>query len=138
MSHKGRILIVDDDVIMAGVLARLLQKDHDVVLAPSGIEALQLFELGFRFDAILSDLGMPGMDGAILYHNVVRIVPEQAPNMIFVTGRAPELVPRTLRHNPLVEKPVSYRHIRELVNDVVAKAKDRHLPVLQRSAASQR
>jgi DNA-binding NtrC family response regulator len=59
----GRILVVDDEENMRGVLRILLEKDgHEVATAGSGEEALELFEARV-FDLVLQDIKMPGMDG---------------------------------------------------------------------------
>jgi PAS domain S-box-containing protein len=58
-----RVLVVDDNVDAANSLAALLSHDgHDVRVAHGGEEALRLaFE--FEPEAVLLDIGMPGMNG---------------------------------------------------------------------------
>ena len=51
---------------------------HDVALASSGVEAADLLERE-RFDIILTDMKMPGMDGADLYRSVRRARPCPGP-----------------------------------------------------------
>ncbi|HZF51325.1 MAG TPA: response regulator [Polyangiaceae bacterium] len=62
--HRGKkILVVDDSPTYLEALGELLREDgHDVVLARSGDEALNLLSIEL-VDAILLDLLMPGMDG---------------------------------------------------------------------------
>jgi PAS domain S-box-containing protein len=59
-----RILLVDDNVAAAKMLARLLERlgEHEVVTAHDGRAALQAAER-HRPDIILLDIGLPGMDG---------------------------------------------------------------------------
>ncbi|HEY1015140.1 MAG TPA: GAF domain-containing protein, partial [Herpetosiphonaceae bacterium] len=58
-----RILVVDDEPAIRKVVARVLERDgHLVTLAESAEAALPLLE-GTRYDIIISDLGMPGMNG---------------------------------------------------------------------------
>jgi CheY-like chemotaxis protein/anti-sigma regulatory factor (Ser/Thr protein kinase) len=61
---KGvNVLLVDDEPDAREVVARLLQASGaSVVSAGSGAEALALSELD-RPDILISDIGMPGMDG---------------------------------------------------------------------------
>lgn len=61
---RGRSVLVVDDVAMnRRLLATLLAQDgHEAVTAASGPEALALLERR-RFDLVLMDLHMPGMDG---------------------------------------------------------------------------
>jgi CheY-like chemotaxis protein len=58
-----RVLVVDDNDDAARVLALLLRKGgHDVQTARNGAEALRL-AAEFHPDCIVSDIGMPGVDG---------------------------------------------------------------------------
>ncbi len=62
-STKRRILVVDDNVDSARSMALLLQAfGHDATTANDGQEALDAAE-GDPPDAIVLDLGMPGLDG---------------------------------------------------------------------------
>jgi two-component system cell cycle sensor histidine kinase/response regulator CckA len=62
---NGTILVVDDEPVLRRVCARLLQKlGYQVLEAPGGEEALQLFkEKGPEIDLVLLDLIMPGLSG---------------------------------------------------------------------------
>src|SRR5690606_7524645 len=58
-----RILVADDVPQNLELLALTLQKDaHEVIMAKDGREALQRFTEG-RFDVVLMDVHMPGLDG---------------------------------------------------------------------------
>ncbi|MEA5597673.1 response regulator [Rivularia sp. UHCC 0363] len=58
-----RILVVDDDVDACDFLAFLLRESGaNVTVTASALEALQTLEQS-RFDVLLSDIGMPEMDG---------------------------------------------------------------------------
>ena len=69
----ARVLVVDDSPVNRAVLRAMLAKNGstDVVLAANGREALTLLETGPAFDAVLSDLWMPELDGRGLV-NVIR------------------------------------------------------------------
>ncbi len=57
------ILVIDDDLSIAGLLERMLAKaGHSVFTALSGEEGLAVFNKE-RVDLVLCDLGMPGMNG---------------------------------------------------------------------------
>jgi DNA-binding response OmpR family regulator len=63
MSSRARVLIVEDDTEIAGVLRRSLRMEgYDVKLAGDGVEALQESEV-FEPDAVVLDLGLPRLDG---------------------------------------------------------------------------
>ena len=60
---KMRLLLVDDHADTRGVLSRLLAKSgHDVVTADSAQKALEILD-GRRFDALISDIGLPETSG---------------------------------------------------------------------------
>jgi len=83
----ARVLVVDDEVMVANALARCL-RDYDVVVMVSAREALERVVNGERFDIILCDLMMPEMTGSVLYDEINRLAPDQAERMVFVTGGA--------------------------------------------------
>jgi signal transduction histidine kinase len=63
-----QVMVVDDDPTSREVLANFLQADgHKVTVARSGGEAVLQF-LQHRFDLVLTDHGMPGMNGTQLAH----------------------------------------------------------------------
>jgi two-component system response regulator MprA len=63
MSGRPRVLVVEDDADIAGVLRRSLDKDgYDVRVAGDGEAALD--QAGdFEPDAVVLDLGLPSIDG---------------------------------------------------------------------------
>jgi EAL domain-containing protein (putative c-di-GMP-specific phosphodiesterase class I)/CheY-like chemotaxis protein len=66
----GKVLLVDDDPTLLRSLAQALRvKGYDVVAARDGDAAVRLVH-GGEFDAILSDIAMPGMDGIQLLQEV--------------------------------------------------------------------
>jgi CheY-like chemotaxis protein len=58
---------------------------YEVATAESGAVALELLDTA-RFDAIVSDLRMPDVDGAALWRAVRERHPALARRMLFVTG----------------------------------------------------
>lgn len=59
---RGRILIVDDKENMRRLLGDILGPHHDVTLAGDGSLARSELE-GQRFEVVLTDVRMPGLDG---------------------------------------------------------------------------
>jgi HD-like signal output (HDOD) protein len=73
-----KVLFVDDDPSVLGGLRRMLRahRDHfDTFGASSGYEALAMMEAE-AFDVIVTDMRMPGMDGAELLEIVRRRYPD--------------------------------------------------------------
>ncbi|MBA3458650.1 MAG: response regulator [Deltaproteobacteria bacterium] len=84
-----RLLIVEDEVVFANALRRLLQRDkHAITIVHEGKEALARAEAGERFDVIVCDLMMPAMSGMELHAKLSVVAPDQAARVIFLTGGA--------------------------------------------------
>jgi HD-like signal output (HDOD) protein/CheY-like chemotaxis protein len=69
---KQRILFVDDEPAILSALQNLLYRDRrrwELVFAGGGEQALAELAKG-RFDVVVSDMRMPGMDGATLLHRI--------------------------------------------------------------------
>lgn len=65
-----RILIAEDDADIAGNLYDYLAaRGYEVDAAPNGLAALHLLTTE-RFDAVVLDLGLPGMDGLTLARRI--------------------------------------------------------------------
>jgi CheY-like chemotaxis protein len=83
---KRRLLVVDDDVLVARTLARQLS-GHYVEVVSSGQAALErLTASGQGFDLVLCDLMMPDMTGMDVYEAVEATLPALAERFVFVSG----------------------------------------------------
>lgn len=86
--NAKRILVVDDEVPLAGLIAEILSAEgHRVDIAPNGLAALARVEHN-EYDLILSDLRMPELDGPGLYRELERRRPDLLARIAFVTGSA--------------------------------------------------
>jgi PAS domain S-box-containing protein len=83
-----RVLIVDDEALVAGVLARTLGGAHDVQVATDGHMALDSILSGAEFDLIFCDLLMPRMTGMDLYDALHATRPGVEERIVFMTGGA--------------------------------------------------
>jgi signal transduction histidine kinase/ActR/RegA family two-component response regulator len=84
-----RILLVDDDPILLKSLRDILQQDgHVVVVADGGQRGIEAFraaqERGERFAVVITDLGMPHVDGRSVAVAVKSAAPDVA--VILLTG----------------------------------------------------
>ena len=86
--RKGRILVVDDEPMLCSAVERILSVEHDVTVVQSARRALEILKDDAQFDVILSDLMMPQMTGIELHAALLKISPELAAKMIFMTGGA--------------------------------------------------
>ena len=86
--RRARVLVVDDEPLMARGLARILGREHDVSTLTSAREALKCLMETDSFDAVLCDLMMPEMTGVDLHRELERRKPEIARRVLFFTGGA--------------------------------------------------
>jgi len=122
--RRGRLLIIDDEVVFSGSLRRLFSNEHDVTVLNRARDALGRLRDGERFDAILCDLLMPEVTGIELHAELRRIAPDQADCMIFLTGGAfSESSQRFLDGiaNRWFEKPCNLDLLRAAVRQVVVR-----------------
>jgi signal transduction histidine kinase len=119
-SRRGRVLIVDDELTFAKAVARHLRLEHEVELTGSAGDALRRVREGERFDVIVCDLMMPQMTGMELHAELVRLAPELAGRMVFVTGGAFTPGARAFLDNvpnQRLEKPFDAQQLRAVLND---------------------
>ncbi len=110
-----RILVAEDEELIASVLGTLLKRErHDVTLAPNGREAWELFERNpAAFDALLFDLNMPEMTGLELTRRV-RASGYRGP-LLIMSGRITEETRReltALQVDAIVNKPFTLDALR--------------------------
>jgi len=120
--RRGRILVVDDEPAIGESVRRLLRSEHEVVGRTKADDARDLVARGDRFDAILCDLMMPGMTGMDLHAALLRLAPDQAERMVFITGgafttTASEFLERV--PNLRLEKPYDSANLRAIVRGMV-------------------
>jgi two-component system, cell cycle sensor histidine kinase and response regulator CckA len=86
--RRARVLVIDDEPLVGKLVARLLEKAHDVTVTESGRQALGLIESGTEFDVVFCDLMMPEMTGMAVYEAVLARAPKLAARFVFMTGGA--------------------------------------------------
>jgi two-component system cell cycle response regulator CpdR len=110
------ILLAEDDESLRRFLAAALERaGHSVQAFGDGSEAYECLK-GVRFDLLLSDIVMPGLDGIELAKRAAERDP--ALKIMFITGfAAVALHPasETPKHAKVLSKPF---HLREIVQEV--------------------
>jgi CheY-like chemotaxis protein len=121
-TRKGRILLVDNDPQVMTILSEMLaDAGHHVAPAPSGEDAVQTFPSG-RFDLVITNLGMPGMNGWEVADRL-RARDPRLP-IIFITGwgmqEGDQARCRGLGVSALLFKPVRPAELHAAVEEVLA------------------
>jgi two-component system cell cycle response regulator CpdR len=110
------ILLAEDDDSMRRFLAQALERaGHDVTAFGDGAEAYECLR-GVRFDLLLSDIVMPGLDGIELAKRAADLDPTL--KIMFITGfAAVALHPASdaPKHAKVLSKPF---HLRDIVQEV--------------------
>jgi CheY-like chemotaxis protein len=118
-----RLLIIDDDLLLLKTLRETLEMDaHQVTTAsdgPSGIETFRNALPGKHFDAVITDLGMPRMDGRA----VAKAIKTSSPNtpVILLTGwgQRPDAGSDALPHvDRVIGKPPKLRELRSALAQI--------------------
>jgi CheY-like chemotaxis protein len=137
----ARILVVDDDSVIRGLLIEVLEdeSDHEVIVASNGQEALDQLDQ-HPVDAIVCDINMPVMDGFELVRNV-RARPElhDLPVLLMSAAARLERVDPDLEVDLMLEKPFELTSLLACVGYILdgVRAGKRTVRVTRRRAASQ-
>jgi CheY-like chemotaxis protein len=82
--ERPRVLCVDDESRVVEGLVLHLRKDYEVHTASSGDEGLKVLKKSGGASVVISDMRMPGMDGATFLHHVLTFYPDTT--RILLTG----------------------------------------------------
>ena len=89
MSTRVNILVVDDEEVILQGIKKLLKPDEDYIyqldLVKSAVDGLQHIRQN-RYDVIVTDLMMPGMDGLQFLQRVKAVDPNA--RIVMITGYA--------------------------------------------------
>jgi two-component system, cell cycle response regulator CpdR len=113
MAH---ILLAEDDESLRKFLAQALVKaGHDVTDFGDGADAFECLK-GFRFDLLVTDIVMPGMDGIELAKRAAEM--DRTLKIMFITGFAAVALHPSAnapKQAKVLSKPF---HLREIVAEV--------------------
>ena len=118
-SHMATLLIVDDDAAIRGILYDLFSDRFECHTASMAEEAFQYLEVE-HYDAIISDIAMPGITGVELLKRI-QLRDENTP-VILISGKGSEQDSKSLLDLgafAYVTKPFSLDEIEQVVAQAV-------------------
>ena len=129
---RAKVLLVDDENDFTTTLSERLElRDMEVFTAANGPDALKLVD-DHRFDAVILDLKMPGMDGI---ETLKRLLSEDADQQVIIlTGHA--TVPKSIEAiktgaTEFLEKPVDI----QVLSDMIGEAATQRMVLLEKRSA---
>ncbi|HEX3036298.1 MAG TPA: response regulator [Thermodesulfobacteriota bacterium] len=115
--YKKRVLIVEDDELIAGIEKNILEEEgFEVEVARDGVEGLEKIKQD-GYDVIISDCNMPRMKGSDLYLEVKKLNPDLAKRFIFASAIFSNFIKST--GNRFLQKPFTPEELIEIVKDLI-------------------
>lgn len=115
---RMKVLVVDDERDVADLLVEMLaDRGHDAQAVYAPVDAVRLAQ-GEHFDAVISDMKMPGMTGDAMMRLLVETRPSLSGRFGFVTGDSlSERVREFLEDgvHPFIEKPIVADELDDLI-----------------------
>ncbi len=121
---KKKILIVEDSKPLVDFLSKLLEKEGSIDTANDGLEGL--VKLGTTYyDAIISDVTMPNLDGISFYKEAHKNDPNIRERFIYFTATNDKTHLAFFKENDLVylTKPLGVHEIKKAVHDTMNSTK---------------
>lgn len=132
-ARPARILLVDDDPLTATTFRRVLEtRGFSIEVAANGLDALALF-VEKRYDAVLSDVSMPELDGIELLRELRAREPD-VPVVMMSGDPSTGMAARALQYGALecLVKPIEFD---ELVRAVTRATRLHRMTLAERRAA---
>jgi signal transduction histidine kinase/ActR/RegA family two-component response regulator len=119
---RGRVLVMEDEPTVARLIADVLQDEGLIVeVLLDGREGLRR-AAEHRFDLVVCDMRMPGMDGQEFYRGLVKSGNALQHSFLFVTGDVIAPATQTFlerNHLPHLAKPFRVEELTERVREVL-------------------
>lgn len=126
------LLVEDEDAVRKLARIALEGSGYSVTDAPDGETALRLVAQDRRFDALVTDMTMPGIDGRELAGRARAIRPELG--VVFVSGYVPDLAPLAdIRGAVFLPKPFTPSDLSRAVGRVIPRSPVPAEPALARA-----
>ena len=125
MGERPWVLVVDDEIIIAQLIADVLEGNgYQIDTAPHGVAALERLEQR-TYDVILSDLRMPELDGLGLFREIEQRYPDLLHRFVFITGTSEHADYQGFIDDvkvPVLTKPFDMSELQRVARDILAGA----------------
>jgi len=120
---RGGILVVDDDAdFRALVVSALAQAGFEPLEAATGTDGLRILQSPQRIDLLVTDIGLPGLNG----RQLADAARERRPDLkiLFMTGYAETAVGRSFlgRGMEIIAKPFDMATLTKRVREIIERA----------------
>ncbi len=117
------VLVVEDNIEVGRFATQILEDlGHKTVWATNAEEALvEIERIPFRFDAVFSDVVMPGMGGIAMARELKRRLPDLP--VVLTSGYSHVLAQEGVHGFDLIQKPYSVDQLSQTLRNVVGKGR---------------
>jgi CheY-like chemotaxis protein len=119
---RSRIVIIDDEALLAETLGCWLENDHDVTVFSDPVSALAALKAMDRCDVIFCDLMMPKLNGMEIYDHLLKDGRGWERRIVFMTGGA--FIPSAVTFleavpNHQLEKPFTMKAVNSVIQAIL-------------------
>jgi two-component system, OmpR family, response regulator RpaB len=123
VSHKRKILIVDDEAMIRRILStRLTMVGYDVAVAANGVEALEVFHKE-KPDLIVLDVMMPQMNGLEVCQELRKTTEIPIIMLTALSDVADRITGLQMGADDYLPKPFSPKELEERINAILRRLK---------------
>ncbi len=121
---KKRLLLIDDEINLCKLMKLNLERtgEFEVTVAHSGMEGIEKAKAE-RFDLVITDFRMPGLDGKVVLDAVKAMTPH-TPVVLFSIYHddAGTITPELERKaDGLINKPIDHEQLHKVIKDALAR-----------------
>ena len=118
---NGTVLLVEDEKLVRDIARTLLEEiGFTVIEASDGKEALDQYQKNADISLVLTDIGMPVMDGYTLIRELKKLTPAVPVIVVSGFGKAEIASQIDLKDiAALISKPYTYKQLRDILKGVV-------------------
>ncbi len=123
----AKVLVIDDEPLVAALVRRTLEDAHEVSVEHSARAALARITAGERWDAIVADLHLPDGDAPWLREQIAQVDAGLAQRMLVLTGGATTDQARAFLEQPStrwLQKPFRGSELLGAISALLAGAKN--------------